>query len=240
MRAQLRSELVKLLTTRGVYGLTVGAWAVVALATWSTIGQLGAANVTGDLTDQPFFLISAVNLSLFAAVLGARGATEEFRYGTVVAAVLSTRHRGHVLAAKAVVAGLAGAVLAGTALALMTGLAVLLTSPHGGLQVGADDVGALAGITVATAVWGVLGTAVGVAVRHQVAAVVGVIVWILVVENLGAGLLGDGGRYLPGQAAQALAGRPDLLPTATAATLLAVYVMALLIGAHVGLTRRNI
>lgn len=223
-----------------MYSLFVGAWAVVALATWSTINQMGAKGVVGDLSDQPFFYISLVNLTLFAAVLGARNATEEFRYGMVVGAVLSTRRRGVVLAAKSVVAGVVGAILATTALALMTGLAIVLASTSPAFEVSGNDLRTMAGIVAAVSIWAVLGTAVGVAVRHQVAATLGVVVWILVVENLGAGLMGGAGRYLPGQAGQGLGDLPDTVSAPLAALLLLAYGSALLLTAHFSLTKRDL
>ena len=61
MRAHLRAESIKLTTTRGPDGLPVSAVAVVALATWSTIYQLGSA-VEGDLVDQVFFYLNAMSL----------------------------------------------------------------------------------------------------------------------------------------------------------------------------------
>lgn len=239
MRAQLRSELIKLRTTHAIYGLSAGAWALVALATWSTITQIGADNLSGDLTDQHFFYINAVNLTVFAAVLGARSASEEFRYGTVVGAMLSTRHRVLVIAAKSVITTLSGALLAVAAQALMTGLALLLTPTHG-LRPNAGDFAAMGGIVAATGFWGFLGTAVGFAVRHQVAAIIGVVVWILVVENLGAALIGPAGRYLPGQAAFSLAGGPDVLPVTAGASMLVVYAAALLSIAGMSLIRRDL
>jgi len=67
----------------------------------------------------------------------------------------------------------------------------------------ARDWQALAGLTVA---WGAFGVAIGGLLRHPVAAVVTGLLWVLLVENLGAGLPGYNGRWLPGQAGHALAG----------------------------------
>jgi ABC-type transport system involved in multi-copper enzyme maturation permease subunit len=239
MHAHLRAELIKLTTTRGVYGTLAGAVAVVMLATWSTLNQLGD-EVSGSLVDQPFFFINAINLAAFAAVLGARSATEDFRHGTIIGAVLTTRRRGTVLDAKAVVSGLAGATLAVTAQAVMTGIAVVMTAGNAALQITARDVAAMSGITVAVAAWAVIGTAVGTAVRHQVAAVVGVVIWILVVENLGSALIGEAGRYLPGQAGFGVAGLPGLLPPPTAGLLLVLWAGAVLVTARVTLARRDV
>lgn len=238
MRAHLRAEFIKLATTRGPYGLLASALAVVALATWSTMYQLGSA-VQGDLVDQVFFYLNAMSLSVFAAILGARSATEDFRYGTVVGAVLTTRRRGRVLDAKAVVVALAGVAIALIGQAVMTAVAVVMASGNPAFRVSTRDVAAMAGLIVATATWAVIGAAVGFAVRHQVAAVAGVVIWILAVENLGSALIGEAGRFFPGQAGFGLAGLPGLAPP-VAGLVVALWLTAVLVAARATLLRRDI
>ena len=249
MRAQLRSELIKLTSTRTIYGLALGAVAVVTLSTWSTISSAGAANLNGEVHTQQFFFLASVNLAVFAVIVGIRAATDEFRHGTVVSSVLASRSRARLLAAKATVAAAAAAVLATLAQAVMVGLAMLLTGGRilpglapadSSLEVSSTDWTAMAGLTAASALWAALGVGVGALVRHQVAAIVGAIVWVLVVENLGAGLLGDAGRYLPGQAAHALAQLPGLLTVPIAAAALGGYAAAVLLAARLSLVRRDI
>jgi ABC-2 type transport system permease protein len=238
MRAHLRAELIKLTTTRGPYALLASAVAVVALATWSTLNQLGS-DVEGGLVDQVFFFLNATSLTVFAAILGARSATEDFRYGTVLSAVLSSRRRETLLHAKAVVVALAGAAMALIGQAVMTGVAAVMTASNPAFHVTTRDIAAMAGITVGTASWAVIGAAVGIAVRHQVAAVTGVVIWILAVENLGAALIGEAGRFLPGQAAFGVAGLPGLSPP-TASLVVALWVAVVLIAARATLSKRDI
>jgi hypothetical protein len=98
-------------------------------------------------------------------------------------------------------------------------------------------------MVAAGALWGVIGVAVGALVRQQVAAVVGALVWVLVVENLGAGLLRDAGRYLPGQAAHALADASQagtLLAPALGAAVLAAYALVALALAALRMVRTDI
>lgn len=138
MRAHLRAELITLTTTRGPYGLVASAVAVVALATWSTMYQL-RSDVEGGLVDQR---------------LRGHSRSSQRKGGLPIrdgdSAVLTTRRRGTVLDAKAVIVALVGA-------AMVIGQA-----------------------------WAVIGAAVGMAVRHQVATDAGVVIWILAVENLGS------------------------------------------------------
>lgn len=248
MQAQLKGEWIKLTSTRTIYGLLLGALAVVALSTWSTISAVGAANVGGELHGQQFFFLASVNLAVFAVIVGIRAATDEFRHGTVVSSVLSNQSRARLLAAKVTVAAAAAAVLAVLAQAAMLGVAVLLTG--GGLpgswgsgssvDVSSTDWAAMAGLTGASAGWAVLGVGIGALVRHQVAAIVSAIVWIMAVENIGAGVLGDAGRYLPGQAAHGLAQLPGLLTVPAAAAALGAYCAAVLLTAQVAFVRRDL
>lgn len=102
----------------------------------------------------------------------------------------------------------------------------LATAKGGELQPSSADVGAAAGLLLASALWAVLGVGVGALIRHQVAAIVGGLLWMLVVENLGAGFLGDAGSWLPGRAAYGMARAVeagDLLDLPAAAALLSLY-----------------
>ena len=60
------------------------------------------------------------------------------------------------------------------------------------------------GLVVAGALTGLLGVGIGAAVRVQVAAVVGVLVWFLIAEPLVGYLIDSVGAYLPGAAGDAL------------------------------------
>ncbi len=87
------------------------------------------------------------------------------------------------------------------------------------------------------------GGAVGAVIRHQVAAVVLVLVWVLAVENLGSGLLEDRARFLPGQAGYGLAQAgavTNVLSATTAAVVLALYAAAGTFAAIVTLGRRPV
>ena len=99
---------------------------------------------------------------------------------------------------------------------------------------------AVAGLLAAAGLWAAIGVGVGALIRHQVAAVVSTLVWLLVAENLGASLLGSAGQYLPGQAAHGLAQIPDLLEVPLAAAILTAYAATSLVAAHVAISRRDL
>lgn len=82
--------------------------------------------------------------------------------------------------------------------------------------------------TADMAVWAAIGTALGAIIRHQVAGVVGGLIWVLVVENMASGLLREAARFTPGQAVHALADvtQASNLPSLQlAAALLGVYLV---------------
>jgi ABC-2 type transport system permease protein len=241
----VKAELIKVTTTRGAPGLLLGAAGVAALGAFSTITSGEAANLSGAMHDQQYYLLASINLGLFALIAGTRIFTDEFRYGSIVQTLLLTPNRPRVVATKAITGGAFGAALVGAAHAVMLGVAlVLLQMREVDVRWTAQDVTASAGLVAAGALWGVLGVAIGAMVRNQVAAIVGGVVWVLVVENLGAGFLGDAAPYLPGQSAHALAHVSaiggDLVEPATGLLLLATYAAVATLVAAVIMVRRDV
>jgi ABC-2 type transport system permease protein len=244
MRALAKAELIKLTTTRTAMGLLLGAAAVTMLGAFSTIMSADPAALATPLHEQHLFLLASINLSLFALVLGIRGITDELRHGSIVPTLLLEPTRRRVLWGKAVTLAAAGALLATLAQAAMLALALLLLQSKGvQATVGTSDLVAMGGLVAASALWAIIGVAVGAVVRHQVAAVVGALIWVLVVENLGAGLLGQAGSYLPGQAAHALAiasQAETLLAPAIGALVLGGYAVLAMVAATVRMTRADV
>lgn len=244
MKPLLEAELIKLVSTRTAYWLLAGAVAVVALGTFSTIAGMDGSDLSGPLHTKTFFLLASINTAMFTLVLGIRAFTDEFRHGTIISTVLGSPMRWRVVAAKAIVSAGAAAIVGAAGQVAMVALAMLLSSTKGGsLTVTASDRWAIAGLLAATAAWAVVGVGVGAVVRHQVPAIVGGLIWILVIENLGAGLLRDTGRYLPGQAAHALAHAAqagDLLSLPAAALVLGGYAALILASATAAIAYRDV
>jgi ABC-2 type transport system permease protein len=242
--ASLRSEAIKLLTTRGLYGLIAGAAAIVVLGTVSTMMSENPSEIGGSLHEQTFYTLASINAGLFGLVLGIRSFTDEFRHGTVALTILATGNRVRVALAKAAVAALAALALGVVVVAAMAAVAVALGSLRGGeFAVSGSDLGPSAGMVAAIAVWAVLGVGVGVIVRHQVAAIVGGLIWVLIIENVGSGLLGDAGRMLPGQAGHALARATqagELIPAPLAAAVFIAYAILIWLVGAITLLRRDV
>jgi ABC-2 type transport system permease protein len=240
----MRTELRKLATTRTAVSLVIGATAVVALGAFSTSASADAATLEKPLHAQEMYLLSSINVGLFALILGVRSFTDEFRHATLAWTVLSVRDRWRIVASKSVASALVAALIALLALPVMAAIAAAVANGKDvsvGLTTG--DVTAGAGLAVAAAAWAVIGTAIGAVVRHQVAAIVGAVIWVFAVENLAAGFLGDAGRLLPGQAAHSVANAAaasTLLPTTVGAVVLFGYATILAIIAAFDLDRREL
>ncbi|HVE46849.1 MAG TPA: ABC transporter permease [Acidimicrobiales bacterium] len=227
----LKAEFIKMASTKTVLGLMVGATAVAGLGAASTIMSARTEDLGRAVHDQPFFMLASINVAMFAIVLGLRTFTDEFRYGSIVPTLLVAPDRRKVVAAKVATSAAAGAALAAVAYVVMLALALALIGAKGAESTFvARDVAALGGAVLAGGLWAAIGAAVGAIVRHQVAGVVGALVWVLLLENLGAGLLGDAARFLPGQAAHGLAQASQagtiLTPAAAAGLLVAYTVVA--------------
>jgi ABC-2 type transport system permease protein len=240
----LRSELWKLATARTAVSLVIGAAAVVALGAFSTSVSGDASALEKPLHAQEMYLLSSINVGLFAAILGIRSFTDEFRHATMAWTILAVRDRWRIVVSKSVVSGLVAALIALLALVVMVAIATAVgNSKDASFGLTSADASAGAGLLVAAAAWAVIGTAIGALVRHQVAAIVGAVIWVFAVENLAAGVLGDAGKVLPGQAAHSVANAAaasNLLPTAVGAAVVVGYAMVLAGIAAIDLTRREL
>ncbi|MDP9119378.1 MAG: ABC transporter permease [Actinomycetota bacterium] len=195
----IRAEFLKIRTTRTVYGLLAAMLALVAFSVVAVLGNDPDAWRSLLLVDQEFLFMTGSVMWLFVLVLGIRSFTDEFRHGSIVPTLLANPDRRRVLLAKVVAVGATSLlfVVAAYALALVIGLPQLAS-------VGADTsiaTGAMAetlGLSAATTLlWAALGVGLGLAIRHQVAAIVGGFVWIFVIESILEGPAPDIVKYLP-------------------------------------------
>src|SRR5439155_7637376 len=146
--------------------------------------------------------------ALFAALLGAMSITGEIRHGTIRPTFLITPKRARVIAAKVGASALAGAVVGLLAEALAAGAGSAGFAARGiHIAISTGDIAQmLIGGAAAAALWAALGTGVGAIVRNQVGAVIGLCVWVLLVETILIGNLPSVGQFTPGASAGALAG----------------------------------
>jgi ABC-2 type transport system permease protein len=88
--------------------------------------------------------------------------------------------------------------------------------------------------------WAAIGLGVGALVRDQVAAIIGLCVWMLLVESTSESFVPGFGRLLPGEAGLALAGNSDRPPVAVAALLLILYAAAISAAGWLATLRRDV
>jgi ABC-2 type transport system permease protein len=199
VKALLRAEFLKLRTTRTVYFLLAG---VVAISVVTVLDpNAGAASFRKPFNEQTFLLFTSMLTRLLIFVLGVRLMTDEFRHGTIVPTLLTTPRRGRVVGAKAIVAGAAGVAAAALSWIAMTGAATVVASSEGAtLALDATAWQSFVAMVGAGAAWGIIGVLLGAIVRNQLVVTIGGLMWLMAIEDMFRGLLGDLGGYLPGQA----------------------------------------
>jgi ABC-2 type transport system permease protein len=230
---QLRSELLKIRSTRSTLGLVGGVVALVLLFILLG-GFLSSADSLTRADDQRNYLGIGGLASLFAALAGLLVVTGEYRFGTIRPTFLVTPRRRVVVLAKYVAslgAGIAFALL-GQGLALAIGLGILSGR---GISIelnGGDFTQLVLGTLAAAALWGGIGVGLGAIVRNQVGGVIALLAWVLLVENLLFGLVPKVGRFTPGRAQDALSGMTTdhLLPAAAGGAVLVAWSLVLLAG----------
>jgi ABC-2 type transport system permease protein len=108
------------------------------------------------------------------------------------------------------------------------------------LNIGAGSWPTFAGMLLSGALWPVIGVGIGLIVRSQVAAIVGGLVWLMAIEQILLGRLGDLGGYLPGEAGLALAVSPSARFVVVAALTLAAYAVVAAGAGALVLKRRDV
>ncbi len=242
MTALIRAELIKLRTIRATYGTIAAAVAATALSVGITIAGAGHNGLPALDTVAGIRAItsSAANGCILALVIGTTAVAGEYRHNTIVSALLVTAHRGRVIAAKAAAVALIAVVVASlcTLVTLALGLPALSAHDANISWLSRDVAGVLAGCAAVTVLYALIGLGIGAIVRNQVAAVIGALVWQLIVENALLAVLPSTAKWLPLGAANALTQSGTLdhpLPIA-AATLLLIGYTALAIAGGMRLT----
>ncbi|MCW2667432.1 MAG: hypothetical protein JWN57_2394 [Frankiales bacterium] len=198
--AVLHSEYLKLTSLRSNTAIAVLTALIGVFATWAT-----AALVKDEvLVVSDVFVYSTFLTAVLAAITSILTVTSEVQHGTLATALTAQPARWVLVAAKTVMSVRIGLALGTIGMVAGTAGALL-----GGLDSG--DTGSIAG----TAAWAllftvlasVLGLGIGLLVRHSAAAVSGLLVWWLVVENLLWAFLPETvSRFLPFYAGGALLG----------------------------------
>lgn len=210
-----------------------------AAAQLDTINPLGASMGSGS-----------IGIALIAIVLlGALAGTSDDRYGGMVGAALASPRRGRIVAGKAMAVGLVGIVI-GAAMAVASLATLLATLAVTGIPftAGIGDVVATLGRGVgAIAGLALIGLAVGILVRTQLAGIIAMLA-ILFAEPIITGIaqLITGGspvwtQFLPAALAQnVIHGGSAEVSVGVAAAALVALSAAALAAASVALSRRDL
>jgi hypothetical protein len=227
MTGAARSELRKLLATRSLWLVPAGGAAVLVLVAGVFASQAAPADIGDRLSDYGPLRFGAGNIGLLLMLFGIRLFGDETHHRTLASTYLATPRRSHVLAAKAATA--VAVVLAFCAVVDVgvLGVTAVALGPRD-LDM-TLDIGATAGLigrgAVAMSLLVLLGVAAGAAVRNRSVALVGLVVWFALGEEVAGGLLHID-RFLPGAVADELVagGRAHGLGVVAASAALVAYV----------------
>ncbi|MBB3678571.1 ABC transporter permease [Modestobacter versicolor] len=207
----VRAEWTKLLTTRVWIGLLLGS--CVLVGGFATLFTAFAGNddsgisPVGTADYEQLALAVSANATILFIVLGIIGTTQEYRHRTATPTFLASPHRGRVVIAKLVAYALAAIPMALVVIAVD----VLVVSVYAGAKGAApslegDNLRVLGGAWAALVIYTVIGVGVGALLRNQVGAIVGVLVYLFVVEGIISSIPATQGAYkwLPGGALEAM------------------------------------
>ena len=180
----VRLELLKLRTTPAIYvafGLAAALTATAAAANVFVGGHPGMAPL-GSATNVGKALALGPVTSVAMLILGIMIAAGEDRHRTILGTYLGEPRRGRVLVAKLVTAGGAGAIGGAALFGFALAIVVPLFASRGVHHLPVNVMSLWLGTTLITACWGLLGVALGALTRNTVAAIVGALVWVGVIE----------------------------------------------------------
>jgi len=208
MRNQIVSEMRKLRTTRSGWGLLIGSTGLVGLGVFGVLWESTPAMLAAPLAAHPVTHVALSLTWLFVLILGLRSFTDEFRNGSIVPTLLADPHRRQVLWAKLIAMAAAAAVFTVAAATLTSAIAIPWIMVKGiALDVAVGPLAVWFGkLLLIDLLFAAIGVGVGLAVRHQVAAIVGSIVLVTIVEDLLGGLAPALARYFPTAGVWSIAG----------------------------------
>ena len=243
MIAQLKAELLKIRSTRTTAGIVLGMIALILLFTLLS-GLLTEAANLGSTEDQRGLLSVGSLAGVFSALAGIMLVTSEYRFGTIRPTFLFTPKRSRVIGAKLAAGLLAGILfgVVGEGLGFAIGYATLRgRGIDYALNAGQTTL-LLLGTTAGVALWGALGVGLGVIVRNQVGAIIGLLVWGFVAESLLFAFVPTVGRFGPAHDSDALIGltTEHLLPAAAGGTVLLGWTIALALVGTALAARRDV
>ncbi len=188
---QLKAEGIKLTSTRLPGTLVLVAAAFVALVALASMLTRGEADLRLD-----DLLGAAAPASFFVFVLGLLGLTGEYRHRTLTPTYAAQPRRTRVYLAKLLVLAMTGVVTAVLALLAAWVLALVGSAVSGDPLVTDGAWGVAVRTVFLFAGMSLLGVGVGAVIRNELAAVVGGLVYLFIIESLVTGLAPAVGKWL--------------------------------------------
>jgi ABC-2 type transport system permease protein len=228
MRSLVSAEFLKLRTTRTAYGFLA---AIVLL----TLAVVAANSANVDLRTKEDLEEALSGAGIAAAlllVLGIVATTGEHRHGTITSSLLASPDRRRLVGAKVIAYLLTGALLGIAAVLATFAVAIpwLLArdAPLDLLDAG-DYLGLFVEGVAVSALSGAVGVGIGAVVRNQVAAVVGTLVYLFVLEPVIGVVSSDVAAYTLGGSQSALTAAPveDALDPLVGGLVLAAWALGL-------------
>jgi hypothetical protein len=195
----IRSELLKQRTTRT--SVVLGLWMTGLILLVVLLHVLSLSTDHLSTADRQLKVVgwgTGIG-ALFASLLGAMSITAEIRHGTIRPTFLATPRRERVIAAKltsGALIGVAVGLLAEGLTAAIEAAGLAARGIHIQLTAG-DYLQLLAGGAAAAALFAAIGLGIGAIVRQQIGAVIGLCVWLLLIETTLIGNIPSAGKYAP-------------------------------------------
>jgi ABC-2 type transport system permease protein len=243
MTDQVLAELRKMRSTRTNLGLLAGMIALILLTVLLN-GFIPKAQELMTHDNQHALLSAGTAAALFAALIGVMATTSEFRHGTIRPTFVFTPQRTRVIIAKVTASLLMGVLFGLAAIALSFGVGYAVLSIRDiPLELETNHVIWLfVGTPLMTAAWAAIGVGLGAVIRNQVLAVIGLIVWAMIIDNLLRTLVPGMGGYTPVGSSAALVADPAeyVLSASAGALVLVAYVLAFVAAGAVLVARRDV
>ena len=240
--AQLRSEASKARTVRS--GAAVAAAAVGFEILFKVVSVLLLDDGTARTADVDYALKPSISFPVLLASLGVLLAAAEWRYGLAGPTFSVQPRRDVVLAAKLVLAAVAGSGVGAAATGAAGGIALVLVHARRLPSPDVPQIGAIGlGSVLAAGLLALAGVAAGTLIRNQVGALGAVTGVLLVLAPLAVLISPRIYAWTPSGAVDALSAQqapnPDLLSQPAGAVLLVAYTLALAAAARRSLRVRD-
>jgi ABC-2 type transport system permease protein len=249
----VRSEWTKLRSVRSTYWALIVA-AVLGIGLGALISGISANHYATDptvhtnwnATDRSLRSLAIAQLAF--AILGVMVVTGEYSTGMIRTSLAAVPKRGRLLAAKAlvwtVVALVAGEVI--SFITFLVGQALISGKAPSATLASHDTLRAVIGAGLYLALLGLLGTAVGVLLRHAAAAIGTMVALLLVLPGIASALPSSWSNPIEqwwptsaGQQVAVIVRDAHTLPAWTGLLVMAVFVAVVLTAAFVMLERRD-